>query len=641
MKNVFEKKDRLPLALAACLWAVQLAVAAGLPLPGAAGAVYGVAAAAAVALLGRGVFVQAAAVLPRGQLPGSNLAAVAWALCAGCGVYGVAVGGDGALAFATADGVLIVAMGSPLVLGRAAARLEALAPAAPGLPATANILRDGKPTKLPAGELETGEIFLVRTGETLPADGTVLEGSAVLDESPLTGQDAPAEKLKGDAVHAGTVCRSGALACRADRTGGQVDLCALGRMARPGAGMPLQAARCALAAIALVAAVALAAWWAVAGAEAGLMRAAAVLAVGCPVAFACAGSAANAAGAAVGAKHGIYAGTPAALEKAAALRAALVEPEGVLTTGAPAVVEIVGTRNVPPKFLLGMAAGLLAPSRQPEAHAVLRRAARDGVRQSKITDFASQPGRGSEGKLAGKLMAGGSRPFIEERCTLTPDLAGAGERMEAAGVTPLYFALDGHPAGVIGIGQAMRPNCEAALARLRALGVDPWLPARGDAARVAAQTGVDAGHLAPGADAAQSLDWLAAQTGAQVAAVACGLQAGALPPAPLAVVAGLAQGPAHGCEGQACLLLAAPGLDALPDAVSLARGVQTVAAQNRRAALGYHLVALPLAALLPLPLAPVAGAVAAVLLGARGYANALRLSAFVPQATQEAAHAEG
>ena len=232
-----------------------------------------------------------------------------------------------------------------------------------------------------------------------------------------------------------------------------------------------------------------------------LARAISVLAVSSPCVLALAASAAIMSGASVGAKHGIVFKTAASLQSIGTLHTAVLDKAGTITNGEPEVVTIVGTRSVPAKFLLGMAAGLESQSQDPLARAVMRKAAAENIKLSAVKDVTILDGQGLTGKMAGKVMAGGSAEFIAAQCELTPDLQQAGEQLAADGIVPLYFSLDGHAAGLIGVADAVKPASKAALDALKALGLDVILltgDSRTNADRVAAQVGLDDAHVVSG-----------------------------------------------------------------------------------------------------------------------------------------------
>ena len=322
-----------------------------------------------------------------------------------------------------------------------------------------------------------------------------------------------------------------------------------------------------------------------------LARAISVLAVSSPCVLALAASAAIMSGASVGAKHGIVFKTAASLQSIGTLHTAVLDKAGTITNGEPEVVTIVGTRSVPAKFLLGMAAGLESQSQDPLAHAVMRKAAAENIKLSAVKDVTILAGQGLTGKMAGKVMAGGSAEFIAAQCELTPDLQQAGEQLAADGIAPLYFSLDGHAAGLIGVADAVKPASKAALDALKALGLDVILltgDSRTNADRVAAQVGLDDAHVVSGlAPAELEAELRRLQTNGPAAMIGSTSAAAALACADVGIGMGAEPLPA------ADVMLLRDDLADAAAAVRISRAVDARIAQNTRMALVYS-------ALLPL-----------------------------------------
>ena len=449
----------------------------------------------------------------RSLFPGAEaLVSLGVALTLACGL--LALGSPGGqspdFSFVSAAAVLAVSAAAALLAAHLRRRaIRMLLDREKAVPQTATVVREGKAVKVPAEELHPGDIFLVRPSGSLPADGVVVEGRSRLDESALTGVSAPVDKVPGDAVNAAAVNRDAALACRATRVGRDTTLARSARLAlgAAGSGAPLPAAHGKAAALLApavfaVAAVVLAVRLLLGQPlPAALGHAAAVLIAGCPCALAVAAQAPLAAGCLAGACRGILYRSAGGLLAAGDIDTVALDMAGTITAGEPGVVEIVGTRNVPAKFLLGLAAGLEARSDHPLAKAILKKADADGVKYRPAADFQAVPGSGLLGKVAGKVMAGGSEEFIRTQCALPDDLAEAGRRMLDSGVTPLYFALDRHAAGVIGVADAVRRSSRQAVAQMRALGLRVVL-LTGDtpsaAGRIAPLVGLDAGDVQAG-----------------------------------------------------------------------------------------------------------------------------------------------
>ena len=333
-------------------------------------------------------------------------------------------------------------------------------------PQTATVLRDGKAVTVPVSEVAVGDIFFVKPGEAVPVDGTVAEGVSSVNEAALTGESMPVDKFPGSPVSAATINQNGALACRAERVGQDTTLSQVIRLVRDAAATKAPLAKTAdkVSAIFVPAVIAIAVVtflvWLLLGQTLAwaLARGISVLVISCPCALGLATPVAIMVGSGVGAKHGILFKTAASLETTGYTDTVLLDKTGTITTGEPSVVQIVGTRRVPEKFLLSMAAGLELQSEHPLARAILQRAQDDKIKYTAVANFEAVPGQGLRGKVAGKVIAGGNADFIRTTCVLPPDLEEAGEKMSKNGITPLYFSLAGSPAGVIGVSDVVKKD---------------------------------------------------------------------------------------------------------------------------------------------------------------------------------------
>ena len=471
-------------------------------------------------------------------------------------------------------------------------KAQAMAPLhslAERIPETACVLRSRQQYTVPLNEVAVGDIFLIRPGDVMPVDGVVIEGETTVDESALTGAAAPVAKHKGSTVYAATANQGGALICRATRIGPDSTAAQLVHTVQTTA-----AAKVPLSSLAdKVRSVFVLIIWLLLGQSFAfaLARAIRVLAVSSPCVLALAASAAIMSGASVGAKHGIVFKTAASLQSIGTLHTAVLDKAGTITNGEPEVVTIVGTRSVPAKFLLGMAAGLESQSQDPLARAVMRKAAAENIKLSAVKDVTILDGQGLTGKMAGKVMAGGSAEFIATQCELTPDLQQAGEQLAADGIAPLYFSLDGHAAGLIGVADAVKPASKAALDALKALGLDVILltgDSRTNADRVAAQVGLDDAHVVSGlAPAELEAELRRLQTNGPAAMIGGTSAAAALACADVGIGMGAEPLPA------ADVMLLRDDLADAAAAVRISRAVDARIAQNTRMALVYS-------ALLPL-----------------------------------------
>ena len=345
-------------------------------------------------------------------------------------------------------------------------------------PQTACVLRGGEQVTVPVSEVNVGDLFLVRPGESIPVDGTVTEGISTVNEAALTGESMPVDKFPGSPVSAATINQNGALTCRAERVGQDTTLSQVIRLVRDAAATKAPLAKTAdrvsgifVPTVICIAAATFVIWLLLGQTFTfALARGISVLVISCPCALGLATPVAIMVGSGVGAKNGILFKTAASLETTGYTDAVLLDKTGTVTTGEPNVVKIFGTRNVPEKFLLSMAAGLELRSEHPLARAILQRAEKDHLSYATVTDFEAVPGKGLRGKVAGKVIAGGNADFIRETCALPDDLQQAGDEMSADGITPLYFSLAGKAAGVIGVSDVVKESSAAGKeAEVRAL----------------------------------------------------------------------------------------------------------------------------------------------------------------------------
>ena len=511
-------------------------------------------------------------------------------------------------------------------------------------PQTACLVRDGQQVTVPIAEVQTGDIFLVRPGESIPVDGVVLEGESSVNEAALTGESMPVDKAAGDTVSAATINQNGALTCRATRVGQDTTLSQVIRLVQDAAATKAPLARTAdrvagifVPTVIGIAAVTLVIWLLLGFPFTfALARGISVLVISCPCALGLATPVAIMVGSGVGAKQGILFKTAASLETTGYTDTVVLDKTGTVTTGEPTVVEIVGTRKVPDKFLLSMAAGLESQSEHPLAKAILARAEADGIRLTPAKNIRALPGRGLAGTIAGKTLAGGNADFIQTQCALPPDLQQAGAELSARGVTPLYFSLDGHAAGVIGVSDAVKPTSKQAIAQMQNLGMKVVL-LTGDnektAVHIASTVGLPPENVVAGVlPAGKEAEVRRLQGEGRVAMVGDGINdAPALTRADTGIAIGAG---ADVALDAADVVLVRSDLADVPAAVRLSRRVVTNIHENLFWAFFYNAICIPLAAGVLYPLGillnPMIASAAMSLSSVCVVGNALRLTAFDP-----------
>ncbi len=512
-------------------------------------------------------------------------------------------------------------------------------------PQTATLLRDGQPVTVPVSEVEVGDLFLVKPGEAIPVDGTVAEGVSSVNEAALTGESMPVDKFPGSPVSAATINQNGALTCRAERVGQDTTLSQVIRLVRDAAATKAPLAKTAdkvsgvfVPAVIAIAAVTFLVWLLLGQTfPYALARGISVLVISCPCALGLATPVAIMVGSGVGAKHGILFKTAASLETTGYTDTVLLDKTGTITTGEPSVVQVVGTRRVPEKFLLSMAAGLELRSEHPLARAILQRAEQDKIKYTAVAGFEAVPGKGLRGKVAGKVIAGGNAEFIRETCMLPPDLEEAGEQMSKNGITPLYFSLAGSPAGVIGVSDVVKKTSAGAIAQMKALGLNVVLLTgdnEGTARHIGSMVGLDADHVVagvlPAGKEAEVRRW---QAKGRVAMVGDGINdAPALTRAETGIAIGAG---ADVALDAADVVLVRSDLADVPAAVRLSRAVVRNIHENLFWAFFYNAICIPLAAGvftgLGITLNPMIASAAMSLSSVCVVTNALRLNTFDPR----------
>jgi P-type Cu+ transporter len=465
---------------------------------------------------------------------------------------------------------------------------------------------DGTERRVPASRLQPGDLFVVRPGEAVAADGDVEFGESAVDTSTMTGESMPADVTVGGTVIAGTVVVSGRLVVRAARTGQDTQLAHLialvGRAQADKSAVQRLADRiCGWFVPAVLAAAGLTlVGWLAAGspAERAFSAALAVLIIACPCALGLATPAALVVACGRGAQLGIFIKGYPALEASRSVDTILLDKTGTLTTGTMAVTEVVPAPGTSREDLLRRAGAVEDASGHPVAAAVSSFARAELGRLPRAGSFAALPGLGARGVVDGaEVIVGREKLLREGGLTIPAGLAGEYAQWEQAGRTVVLAGWDGQARGAVAVADAVKPSAAAAVAGLRRLGLHAVL-LTGDSEAVgraiADETGADeviAGAL-PG-DKAAVVRQLQAQ-GRRVAMAGDGVNDG---PALAAADLGLALGSGTDVAISAAdLILLRDDLAVIPEAISLARATLTVIRRNLAWAFGYNIAAIPLAA---------------------------------------------
>jgi heavy metal translocating P-type ATPase len=502
---------------------------------------------------------------------------------------------------------------------------------------------DGTERRVPAALLQPGMRFVVRPGETVTADGQVEFGQTAIDRSMMTGESVPGEAGEGDSVTTGTVVLTGRVVVRAVNVGRDTQLAQLIRLVEHAQGQKAAVQRIAdkisgvFVPAVLVFAAATLGGWLLAGGPAGhaVNAGLSVLIIACPCALGLATPAALVAASGRGAKNGIFVKEYQALESSRAVDVVVLDKTGTVTTGQMALAGVATVADVSRECLLRYAGSVEDASEHPVAAAVTAAAWAEAGPLPLAAKFRALPGLGASGIVDGHQTLVGNAALLADRGMAVPaGLASQCREWERAGRTAVLVGWDGAVRGALAVADTVKPSAAPAVARLRALGLHPVL-LTGDneatARAVAAAAGIDeviAGTLPAGKAAVVSR--LRAQ-GHRVAMVGDGVNDG---PALAAANLGLALG--SGTDVAICaadMILLRDDLEAVPDALRLARATFTTIRHNLAWAFGYNVAAIPLAALGFLN--PVVASAAMTLSSVFVVANSLRLQRYPLRAVSD------
>jgi Cu+-exporting ATPase len=341
-------------------------------------------------------------------------------------------------------------------------------------PKTATVKRGGIPVEIPVEQVVMGDTVIVRSGGNIPVDGSVIHGTAFVDQSALTGESVPVEKTQGDNVSAATIVSAGYLEFRAEKVGEDTTLSQIIRMVEEAGGSKAPIARLAdkiagvfVPVVMTIAAIAFIVWMIAArGLEFSLSAAISVLVISCPCALGLATPVAIMVGTGRGARMGILFKNAAALENLHKVDTVVLDKTGTLTTGMPVVTDVL-PGSADETWLLAVAAALEEKSEHPFARGILEKA--KGLRNIHAEDFETLPGRGVTATIGGVRYFGGNARLMKEQGIVVPEYPDLAEK----GKTPLYFASeDGEYLGAIAAADVLKADSVEAVAAMRKMHLD-------------------------------------------------------------------------------------------------------------------------------------------------------------------------
>ena len=508
-------------------------------------------------------------------------------------------------------------------------------------PKTATVVRNGLEVEVPIEQVKKGDIFVVRPGENIPVDGTVLEGYSAVNESALTGESIPVDKEPGDLVSAATVNQSGFIRCEATRVGEDTTLSQIIKMVSDAAATKAPIAKVAdkvsgifVPAVITIAVITIFGWLLV-GESIGfaLARGISVLVISCPCALGLATPVAIMVGNGMGAKNGILFKTAVSLEETGKVQIVALDKTGTITSGEPKVTDMIPSEGVTEEELITMAYALEKKSEHPLARAILKKAEEMNLAAEDVTDFTALPGNGLSARLGEKELFGGNLKFITTKISVPEHLKQQANALAEKGKTPLFFAYGSELTGIVAVADVIKEDSPQAVKELQNMGIHVVM-LTGDNERTAkavgAQAGVDEVIAGVLPDGKENVIRKLKQSGC-VAMVGDGINdAPALTRADIGIAIGAGTDIA---VDAADVVLMKSRLSDVPAAIRLSRATLRNIHENLFWAFFYNCVGIPLAIGLWIPifgwkLNPMFGAAAMSLSSFCVVSNALRLNFF-------------
>ncbi len=471
-------------------------------------------------------------------------------------------------------------------------------------PPKAVVLRGDEPVEIDTAEVVVGDLLLIRPGAKIPVDGTVEDGDSEVDESMVTGESLPVRKESGAEVIGASINTTGTLRVRATKVGSDTALAQIVAMVQEAQNSKAPGQRLAdraafwLVLVALIGGTASFLVWVAVGAsvQEAMLFAITVVVITCPDALGLATPTAIMVGTGLGAKHGVLFKNATALEASASIDTVVMDKTGTLTKGKPEVTDV-AAEGMDEVEMLALAAAVERESEHPIAQAIVDHAVSAGAQRFAATDFRNVPGHGAGATVDGRAVLVGTNKLMVDQSVDLGAMDQARIAMAAEGRTAVMVAVDGQAVGVVALADAVRDTAAAAVTALHEAGIEVVM-LTGDnqatADRIGSQLGLDTviAEVLPGDKAAKVAELQKA--GKKVAMVGDGVNdAPALAQADLGIAIGA--GTDVAIETADVVLMRSDPLD-VPIAIQIGRGTRRKMRQNLGWAVGYNVIALPIAA---------------------------------------------
>lgn len=369
-------------------------------------------------------------------------------------------------------------------------------------PKTATIIRNGKEEVISIDEVEVGDVVLVKPGEKIPVDGEVVEGITSVDESMLTGESIPVEKVKGDNVIGASINKNGSIKYRATKVGKDTALAQIIKLVEEAQGSKAPIAKMAdiisgyFVPIVITLSIISSLAWRISGESwvFSLTIFISVLVIACPCALGLATPTAIMVGTGKGAEYGVLIKSGAALETAHKIQTVVFDKTGTITEGKPKVTDIITVQGTSQEELLLIAASAEKTSEHPLGEAIVKKAEEEKLDLKKVNFFKAIPGHGIEVEIDSKKILLGNKKLIVENNISLEDLEEKSIKLANEGKTPMYIASDGKIMGIIGVADTVKESSQKAIEKLHGMGIEVAM-ITGDnqktAEAIAKQVGID------------------------------------------------------------------------------------------------------------------------------------------------------
>ncbi|MFC7395362.1 heavy metal translocating P-type ATPase [Scopulibacillus cellulosilyticus] len=472
----------------------------------------------------------------------------------------------------------------------------------------ATVIRDGQEIKIPVDQVQVGDQLLVKPGEKIPVDGTVIEGRSSIDESMITGESLPVEKSAGDTAIGATLNKNGTIKMKAEKVGKDTALAGIVKIVEEAQGSkaPIQRLADVISGIFVPIVIGIAVLtfllWIIFVSPGNLSQALepaiAVLVIACPCALGLATPTSIMVGTGKGAERGILFKGGEYLETTQGLNAVLLDKTGTITKGKPEVTDFLPLNKEESSMILSMVSAAEKSSEHPLAQAIVDYSDEQGIEKTKIDSFEAVPGHGIQAEVNGKSLFIGTRRLMKQENIDYASLEDKMSQLESEGKTAMLIAYDHEIKGIIAVADTIKESSAQAIKKMKELGIDVYM-ITGDNARtahaIAEQAGIDHvfAEVLP-EDKAEKVQMLQ-KKGMKVAMVGDGINDA---PALAAADIGMAIGTGTDVAIEtADITLVGGDLDHIPRAIELSRKTMGNIRQNLFWALFYNAIGIPIAAI--------------------------------------------